>query len=796
MKDTTTYSHRTLSWPCLCAYLLLAFFLVFGLYAGLNWQFQLSVDNAVHQPLPQLPEFPGGLWLFTLAFLTMFAGTVLLHYIFVSMALKHLIASIADEQHSALSDETSAISVEDLQAEEDMQNELEQDISQQASSLTQAFDDAPDPSRAQSAFLTTMSQEIRTPMNGIIGMTNKLLETSLNEDQHQCMMMIQEATHALTKIIDDILDFSKLETQQLKLEYTSFNLIQTIESCLDLLAEQAQAKQLAFYFCVMSGVPQQVRGDAGRLRQVLYNLLVNAIKLTKAGTVAISVSGELEGDHRVNLSFEIHDTGMGIDSAVIPNLFEESPQSDAAPTSIGSDSELSLAISKQLTRLMQGSIDVQSRPGTGTTWRLNVSLDHCPDHEAPDLPLPLHHVQAVYVDGSELNSRLFCNQFASWGMTTTSIADAGSVISVLNTAMQQEGPFPLVVIRHDPPTLNGYELCREIRRSEAATAAKILLLTATCVEPTPLGSDAPPFDLSLTFPIHATALYYALRQLVSQPAATASTCEQTSSQSTVQAPSNAVLNILLVEDNRVNQQVALTTLKKWSHRIDVAWNGLEALEAVQRQDYDLVLMDIQMPEMDGVTATQQIRQLDEKCASVPIVAVTANAMQGDREHFLSAGMDDYIAKPIDRDTFHMVVHRYAPQNRPAPAETAEEKTVSENAAPLLGDEVLSYLRDELSGETVSELIDEYMTHSSSLLSQALVASEEQDAKNVEYAVHTLKGMSGALGALRMVDICQHILETCRNEGTEQIEHQMSGLSGTTEETQQALQAWRSEQKDC
>ncbi len=296
--------------------------------------------------------------------------------------------------------------------------------------------------------------------------------------------------------------------------------------------------------------------------------------------------------------------------------------------------------------------------------------------------------------------------------------------------------------------------------------------------------------------MNATALCQALQQLANHPIDAASTCDQMSPQSAEQDPANAALNILLVEDNRVNQQVALTMLKKWGHQIDVAWNGLEALEAVQQQDYDLILMDIQMPEMDGITATQQIRQLDGKCALVPIVAVTANAMQGDRERFLAAGIDDYIAKPIDRDTFHRVVHCYGSQERPAPIEKPEEKADSVPASPLLGDEVLSYLMNELSGETVSELIDEYMTHSTDLLSRALVASEEQNAKNVEYAVHTLKGMSGALGATRMVDICQHILETCRNQGTQQIGLQMNGLSGTTEETQQALKAWRSEHEDC
>lgn len=280
------------------------------------------------------------------------------------------------------------------------------------------------------------------------------------------------------------------------------------------------------------------------------------------------------------------------------------------------------------------------------------------------------------------------------------------------------------------------------------------------------------------------------------PIGTASTCEPTPQQPAEPCPFNAVLNILLVEDNPVNQHVALTMLKKWGHRIDIAWNGLEALEAVQQHAYDLVLMDIQMPEMDGITATQQIRQLDGKHATVPIIAVTANAMQGDRERFLAAGIDDYITKPIDRDTFHTIVHRYASQEQMAQTEGSEEKLDAETTSPLLGYEVLSYLLNELSGKTVSELIDEYMTHSTDLLSQALVASKEQDVKNVECAVHTLKGMSGALGALRMVDICQLILETCRNQGPQQIGRHMHGLSGTTKETQQALQAWRSEHEAC
>ncbi len=487
------------------------------------------------------------------------------------------------------------------------------------------------------------------------------------------------------------------------------------------------------------------------------------------------------------MNFEIHNTARGAEAEVV---------ADGALTYNGDETELGLTISEQLIQLMQGRIDIQSLAGEGTISRFDICLGYVPDSEVAATSLPLQQMSVLYVDSSELNGHLFCEQFASWGMAPAKATDASSAISVLSTAAQQENVLPLVMIRHDLPTLDGYALCHDIRSCEAIAATKILLLTVADNAATPLESDVAPFDSSLTFPIHATALHDALLQVLSSPVEAVITHEERFLQPAEQDPSNAALNILLVKDNRVNQQVALSMLKKWGHHIDVAWNGLETLEAVQRQDYDLILMDIQMPEMDGVTATQCIRQLDGKSATVPIVAVTANAMQGDRERFLEAGIDDYIPKPIDRETFYTVVHRYTPQERPVQIESAEETTETNSASPLLGYEVLSYLMSELSGETVSELIDEYMTHSTDLLSQALVASEEEDAKNVEYAVHTLKGMSGALGAIRMVDICQHILETCRNQGTQQIGPQMNGLSGTAEETQQALQAWRSEHEDC
>ena len=751
MKDNAPHTPtKALGWQSICAYLLLSAVIVLGLYAGLNRQLQTPLN--------------GTLWLFALAALAMCAGAALLHHIFASRALTRLTGEM-ERQFKAEADKAEA--------------------------AKQASPPPPAEAPAQPEVLTAVDTDIRTPMKGIIGMTNQLLKSPLSDDQKRYMLGIQKAVYTLNKMIDAVQASAEPESQQPALDNAPFNLAQTIEACLNVLADPARAKRLAFFFCMMSGVPQQVRGDARYLQQVIANLLAHAIKSTEAGTVAISVSGDLEDNRQVNLRFDIHSTATHIDSTSVPRLSDTFPQIEMTSSQFLAPPEVSQLHSKQLAQLLKGRIEVQRSPDTGTIWRLKLSLGLGPNHDAV-APLPLQHTPILYVDSCELNGSLMFNQFTSWGMSPTTVADAASALSALDTATQQNNPFPLVVIRHDPDTLDASALCRDIRSAEAATAPKIIMFTATGESASPLAASSS-IDASLTFPIRVTTLHHALLQVADHTDTSAATnSEPAPPPPEAQTSSSAAMHILLVEDNHVNQQVALSMLKKWGHQVDIAWNGLEALAAVQKQRYDLVLMDIQMPEMDGVTATQQIRQLEGEPAAVPIVAVTANAMQGDRERFLEAGMDDYIAKPINRDTFYMVVHRYAPQHPTASAEQPAAAPASDSSSPVLGDDVLGYLMEELSGETVSELIDEYMTHSSALLSQALTASEAQDAKNIEYAVHTLKGMSGALGAFRMVDICQHILDSCRNGGAQQIGDQLTGLTGATEEAQQALQAWRTE----